>query len=278
MPAAAGAFRKGTAMLDSPVIATGFRVAHREPEPGVCVATVEGDVDLASAPALKSALTELAEGEARRLVVDLSQVSYLDSTGLGVLVGVKRRLADGGVIVVAGAPPAVRALFELTGLDRVFRLFSSTDEAVAELSAQRAPRPGLSPDAALVLGLAATAIPFADSRAAEAERWLRMLRLYGDAGHLLTALGLGEAPLTPIAPSQSPERAEDREDAVARVAEHATRLAGERGAAAIGTGDLLAGVAAVYGEELNRVLAAHGTDSHELATRLSSRGSEPADR
>ena len=55
--------------------------------------------------------------------------------------------------------------------------------------------PTLSNDAAMVLGLAGTAMPFAGSREEEAERWLRVLRLHGDVSGSLQALGIGEVPI-----------------------------------------------------------------------------------
>jgi anti-sigma B factor antagonist len=239
---------------------------------------VEGEVDLASAPALRGALLHAAAPEGCSLVVDLAQVTYMDSTGLGVLVGVQRRLAPEGALVIAAASAAVRELFALTGLDRSFKLYETAEDAVAALAANRPSRPALSADAALVVGLAATAIPFADSRSAQAERWLRVLRLYGESGRVLTALGLGEAPLAPVAPSPDGERVADPQAAVASVAEHARRVAIERSAATVTTADLLTGVMAVYGEELDRVLAAHGADRQELAASLNARGSERSDR
>jgi anti-sigma B factor antagonist len=264
------------AMLDSPV--RSFHVENRRLGSDVCVVAVEGEVDLASAPDLRGALLHMAAGEGRRLVVDLARVTHMDSTGLGVLVGVQRRLPPEGAIVIAAAPAAVRDLFALTGLDRAFKLYDTVDQAIAELVAERPARPVLSADAALVVGLAATAIPFADSRSAQIERWLRMLRLYGDASRVLNALGLGEAPLVPIASAAPGEESGDSQDAVARVTEHALRAAVERAAATVTTGDLLAGVMALYGEELDRVLEAHGASRGELAARLNVRGSERSER
>jgi hypothetical protein len=136
--------------------------------------------------------------------------------------------------------------------------------------------PGLAPDAAIVLGLASTAMPFARSPDAEAERWLRILRLHGKAGAVLSAIGVSEAPLDapsaagaggPSGAAQGEER-----DAVARVTEHASRIARQRGSDAVGTTDVLFAVMQVYGADFDRVLQAHGADRDEVARRL---GVEP---
>jgi hypothetical protein len=139
--------------------------------------------------------------------------------------------------------------------------------------------PTLAPDAALVLGIAATAIPFARTPDDEAERWLRLLRLHGEVGVALQGLGVGEGSLTshetsaPIGggeggarPSNGP--AAVREDVIALVSERAARLADERGADGVGTRELLLGVLDVYGDVFERTLRAHGTDSDELLERL----------
>ena len=262
-------------MLDStatPPGLEGLQVTHFDYDGGLCRVAVEGEVDLATAPVLKGALLARVAAGTTRIVLDLSGVVHMDSTGLGVLVGVSRRLPEDGVIAVAGAAPAVRSVFELTGLDRTFELFASAEAAIAELSAPAAPRPALSPDAALVLGLAATAVPFADSRTAEAERWLRVLRLHGDAGRELSALGVGEAPLVEIAPTTDAETGARGAEAVASVSRSATRLAADRGAAMVSTGDLLAGVLVVYGADFDRVLEAHGSDCGELIAHLDMNG------
>lgn len=262
-------------MLDSAVPPTQLprlHVSHRDGEGGLCVLTVQGEVDLATAPTLKGALLASVARGATRFVLELSGVSHMDSTGLGVLVGVQRRLPEDGQIAVAGAPANVCALFKLTGLERTFTPFPTLEAAVAHVrgAAPSRPRPSLSADGALVVGLASTAVPFADSPAAEAERWLRILRLHGDAGRALTALGLGEAPLVEIAPSSGEDSGEEAhpQDRVARVTEYATQLAAERGCAAVGTAELLLGVMAVYGRDFERVLHAHGGDQTELTEHL----------
>jgi hypothetical protein len=133
-------------------------------------------------------------------------------------------------------------------------------------------RPVLAPDAAIALGIASTAMPFARTPEAEAERWLRVLRLHGRVGIALQALGVSEEPLPGEAPSPDPDRggaAGGDPDTVAHVTEHAVRIAGERHARALSTTDVLMAVMHVYGEDFDRVLRVHGTDRDEVLERLS---------
>ena len=133
-------------------------------------------------------------------------------------------------------------------------------------------RPVLAPDAELVLGIAATAIPFARTSDAEAERWLRVLRLHGEVGVALQGLGVSEMPLE--APGVNGEHEQHGHshpvdhDAVAHVTEQATRIASRRGATGVATTDVLIAVMQVYGEDFERVLWTHGTDRDEVLERL----------
>lgn len=120
----------------------------------------------------------------------------------------------------------------------------------------------------MVVGLAATAMPFAESPAGEVERWLRVLRLHGDAGRTLTALGIGEAPVArPRAAAVSgrpdPPRRPDQ-DVVVQVNERAARVAAERGVPRAGTADVLVAVMDVYGADFDRVLNAYGSSREEV--------------
>jgi hypothetical protein len=128
----------------------------------------------------------------------------------------------------------------------------------------------LSQDAALVVALAGTAMPFAHSAEDEAERWLRALRLHGQVGAALQALGVGEAPLTTSATDEadSPITAPLGPDVLDRVTRRAGELAGARSAETIGTPDLLFAVLDVYGKLFDRVLYMRGTSRDELAERL----------
>lgn len=130
-------------------------------------------------------------------------------------------------------------------------------------------RPSPDLNAAMVLGMASTAIPFARSPEAEAERWLRILRLHGHAGAALQALGVSEAPLEGGEHGEpAGAGAAAAEDVVARVGELACASARERGADCFGSIDVLLAVIDVYGEYFDRVLRAHGTDREEVIERL----------
>jgi hypothetical protein len=147
---------------------------------------------------------------------------------------------------------------------------------------------GLAPDAAIVLGLASTALPFARTPRAEAARWLRLLRLHGRAGATLRALGVSEGPLADSASGRdqgdddraggaaaSPEREREPEperDAVTAVADHAARVAIARRASAVATSDLLLAVLDVYGAHFDAVLRAHGTSREAVLAQLEPAG------
>lgn len=126
----------------------------------------------------------------------------------------------------------------------------------------------LAPDAAMVLGIAATALPFARTREDEAERWLRVLRLHGQAGQALQALGVGEQRLAEPDKGAGASKPPATHDPVTEVSERAVRIAGGRGAECVQTTDVLMAVMDVYGPELNRALEAHGTDRAEVTQRL----------
>jgi anti-sigma B factor antagonist len=230
---------------------------------------VVGDLDLASAPQLKWTLVDLLEKGYAQYVIDLSQLTYMDSMGLGVLVGFRKRVEGNAQLALACLPDAQRKLLDMTGLDACFDSFDSLEEALSTSGPRALP---FCTDAAMALGLASTAMPFAASRRAEALRWLRILRLHGEAARVLCALGVGETPLgdversDAVEPAAEPER--DERDSVGVVSELAVRLARKRAASTVGTGDILLAAMRFYGPDFDRVLAAHGTDRDEVIARL----------
>ena len=246
-----------------------FEITHREVDERTCVVAVAGDLDLASAPQLKWTLVELLDKGYRRYVLDLSELTHMDSMGLGVLVGFRKRVEGAAHLALAGMPPTQRKLLDMTGLDAAFDSFATLDDALTASAGNPVP---FCTDAAMALGLASTAMPFAASRPAQALRWLRILRLHGEAARVLSALGVGEAPLAHAADgsdmSDASEGERDDRDPVGAVSELAVRLARKRQANTVGTGDILLAAMRFYGPDFDRVLADHGTDRDEVISRL----------
>ncbi|HET6876057.1 MAG TPA: STAS domain-containing protein [Jatrophihabitans sp.] len=103
---------------------------------GYPVVAVSGEVDVYSAPALKDSLTELMQSGVSTVVVDLTDVAFLDSTGLGALVEARSATTEaGGSLPLVCSQERILKLFTITGLDGVFSIHPTVDEAVAALSA-----------------------------------------------------------------------------------------------------------------------------------------------
>jgi anti-sigma B factor antagonist len=99
---------------------------------GQTVIEVSGEIDVYTAPRLRETLVSLVEAGNNRLIVDMEGVEFLDSTGLGVLVGGLKRVRahDGGIDLVCTQGRILR-IFRITGLSNVFSIFDSVDEALA---------------------------------------------------------------------------------------------------------------------------------------------------
>ncbi|WP_193607247.1 STAS domain-containing protein [Nocardioides lijunqiniae] len=97
---------------------------------GIGVVTPQGRLNMVSARRLKEILAELVGGGTHRIVVDLGETTFLDSSGLGALIGgLKSARQAGGDLRIARVSPAVMTVFELTNLDRVLRARDSVDGA-----------------------------------------------------------------------------------------------------------------------------------------------------
>lgn len=108
-----------------------FAVEHRV-EKDVTVVKVTGELDVFSSPRLREQLLDVIDTGPVRLVVDLSGVTFLDSTGLGVLVGIYHRLrARNGTMSFVGANERVRRVFRVTQLTKIFALYDDLDQALA---------------------------------------------------------------------------------------------------------------------------------------------------
>jgi anti-sigma B factor antagonist len=97
------------------------------------VLSVKGEVDVYSAPRLREKLVELVTEGHRQIIADLEGVDFLDSTGLGVLVGgLKRLRSNDGDLRLVCSQQRILKVFEITGLTSVFRIADTLDEATSD--------------------------------------------------------------------------------------------------------------------------------------------------
>ena len=96
------------------------------------VLPLEGEIDLHVSPRVAASLGAMIDQKPQRLVVDLSRVSYIDSSGLAVLIKAMQNVeAYGGKFILAGLQDNVRPIFEIARLDLVFLIFPHVDAALA---------------------------------------------------------------------------------------------------------------------------------------------------
>ena len=98
------------------------------------VISLAGEVDLYTAPEFKQQLLEVIGQGGTEVVVDFTDTTFIDSTTLGVLVGgVKRLRSNDGQLSLVCNDRNITKIFEITGLDRVFTIYPTRDDAVAKL-------------------------------------------------------------------------------------------------------------------------------------------------
>ncbi|MBJ7332981.1 MAG: STAS domain-containing protein [Solirubrobacteraceae bacterium] len=111
-----------------------FALRHEPQSDNRHVLAVAGEIDLYTAPDLKAKLTEVIEAGGTGVVVDLTHTTFLDSTGLGVLIGgLKRLRSRDGALAIVNVDDSITRTFEITGLDQIFTIRASRDEALAAL-------------------------------------------------------------------------------------------------------------------------------------------------
>ena len=105
-----------------------------ESKNGLMVCHVDGDIDINCSPDLKKVFDKLISQKAPKIVIELSKVTYIDSSGLATLVGILKNMRSyGGKMRLAGMSPKVKSLFEITKLDKLFEIMASEEEAIAGL-------------------------------------------------------------------------------------------------------------------------------------------------
>src|ERR687883_1590816 len=113
-----------------------FDIKTEQVDGGAYVISLGGEVDLYTAPEFKQQLLEVIGQGAKDVVVDFSNTTFIDSTTLGVLVGgVKRLRTNDGQLSLVCSDRNITKIFEITGLDRVFTIYATRDEAVSKLGA-----------------------------------------------------------------------------------------------------------------------------------------------
>ena len=113
-----------------------FAITEHPSEGDRHVLAVRGEIDLFTAPELKQVLAESIENGRVRIVIDLTETTFLDSTALGVLIGaVKRLRSRDGQLVIVNTDANIAKTFEITGLDQIFTIVGDRDSAVGALDA-----------------------------------------------------------------------------------------------------------------------------------------------
>lgn len=103
---------------------------NTETREDTCTVTLDGEVDVYTAPRLKEDLVSAIEGGCANVIVDLEKVGFIDSSGLGVLVSALRRARErDGVVRIVCTRDNILKIFRITGLDKVFPIFSDVAEA-----------------------------------------------------------------------------------------------------------------------------------------------------
>jgi anti-sigma B factor antagonist len=115
-----------------------FGIGRRALDARTSVVDVEGDLDLATAPQLKWMLLDALDEGRSQLVLDLTRTTFMDSTALGVLVGVTRSLGADGTFAIVCASPTLAKIFELSGMDGVFAIYPTLEDALAHARGQAA--------------------------------------------------------------------------------------------------------------------------------------------
>ena len=111
-----------------------MQMSSSEVDGSLIVAVNEPRIDAAVAVRFKDRMRELTDHPAERVILDLSQVEFLDSSGLGAMVGSMKQLGRGRKLDLAGLTPTVDKVFRMTRMDSVFRIFDDADHALQDVA------------------------------------------------------------------------------------------------------------------------------------------------
>ena len=114
-----------------------LKINMRSVSDNISIIDMEGEVDVYTAPQLKQQIINLLDSGVQHIVVNLDAVEYLDSTALGVLIGGLKRLRErNGSLDLICPNPRIKRIFEITGLDKIFDIYSTEVEAMSALKAK----------------------------------------------------------------------------------------------------------------------------------------------
>jgi anti-sigma B factor antagonist len=117
-----------------------FDISTEQLNEGAFVIALAGEVDLYTAPEFKQQLLDVIGRGGKDVIVDFSDTTFIDSTTLGVLVGgVKRLRTNDGQLSLVCSDRNITKIFEITGLDRVFTIYPTRDEAIAKVGTASTP-------------------------------------------------------------------------------------------------------------------------------------------
>jgi anti-sigma B factor antagonist len=100
---------------------------------GITAYEIKGDIDINSSPEIRDSFEKVIKNKAMKVLVNLNGVSYVDSSGLATLVEMlKKTRSYGGRLRISNLAPKVKSLFEITKLEKLFEIFDTAEDAIAE--------------------------------------------------------------------------------------------------------------------------------------------------
>ena len=112
-----------------------IKVKVRGPEGDAYIVELSGEIDVYTSPKVKESIAELIDQGHYSLVINLENVRYIDSTGLGVLIGALKRVREhGGSVNLVCTNPQIKKIFDITGLVKIFGMFESESNATKALA------------------------------------------------------------------------------------------------------------------------------------------------
>lgn len=113
-----------------------MQLAIKEEQNITIVEVLDSRLDASIAPEFKTQMEEIIQQGNQQIILDISTISFMDSSSLGAMVGVLKAMGNNGKLVISGASGVVLELFKLTRMDRVFNLATDINEAKQEFETE----------------------------------------------------------------------------------------------------------------------------------------------